>query len=131
MLPCARPGWTPGRSTATARSGGSAVTDAAYFMLKANAEYIKSFIDIPALSFTYVCGPTFLIRNYSYPSFVMSLTGTSWTIPVTVPGRTADGPEYADLRVNATTTLPVYPLTPTLGYGGVVVKTATGSGPAC
>jgi hypothetical protein len=110
------------------------VTDAAYFMLKANAEYIKAFIDIPALTLTNVCQARFIARNVSYPSITMGETDPYGSHTFTVPARMTDSPGYADLTIYGSTSIsPAYPITVTLSYGGSVVKTATadGSAPHC
>lgn len=83
----------------SARSGGSAVTDAAYFMLKANAEYIKSFVDTSVVQLHVICAGTWLVRNFNYASFTGHWATDVHSDTLTVAGRGSDAHEYTDVPI--------------------------------
>jgi hypothetical protein len=119
----------------SARAGGSAVTDAAYFMLKANADYILNVVDVSLVQLTYSCGNYYRIRNYNYASFPATTHwtafGTTYPGPSpTIAGRTTDGPGYSDTLVQVWSKSP-YADMATVSYHGVVIATASSGYTAC
>ncbi|HEY3933307.1 MAG TPA: hypothetical protein VGL65_01680 [Gemmatimonadales bacterium] len=86
--------------------GGSVINDAAYFMLRANTDYmLHTLVDTSWITLTYVCGNKFRIRSslYASPHLVYDVTPSSDTTGVTAAGSTSDSIGYTDTFFTAST----------------------------
>lgn len=103
----------------SASAHGGDVAEAAYRLLRTNADFITAFVDTSLVQLHVVCAGTWLIRNLNYGSFVgtWSTTAGGHSTAVTVGGRTSDAQEYTDLQITSDgTTLNLY-------YNGVLLRT--------
>ena len=103
----------------SAHAHGADVGNAAYGLLKPNAEYIKAFVDTSIVQLHVVCAGIWLVRNYNYAAFAgtWTTTGEVHSGSVTVDGRANDAHEFTDLRItSAGTNLNLY-------YNGVLLRT--------
>jgi hypothetical protein len=86
-------------TVAAARARPGALNDNAYWLLRANAEIIRDFVDIPGIRLTYLCGNTFRVVN---PNFVpvtvrYEVDGASEGASITLPPLLAADPQPSKL----------------------------------
>ncbi|MGH7584382.1 MAG: hypothetical protein ACREL5_14265 [Gemmatimonadales bacterium] len=84
----------------SAHTGGSAVTDAAYLMLSANAAYVKAFADTSIVTMTRCGNSGMPVTNPNYASigFTYRINGGSET-PITAVGRASDAASSGITRI--------------------------------
>jgi hypothetical protein len=112
----------------SARTGGSAITDPAYFMLRANADYILNFVDLSAITVSYVCGNTFRIRSQNYAAVPVTYQlPTGSPVSVTLPARTTDYPMYTDTNIDPGGSWGAVQVK----YGSTILNTLSNGGTSC
>lgn len=113
-------------SESHARPG--ALNDNAYWLLRANAEIVRDFVDVAAIRLTYVCGNTFRIRNSNYVPVTVryAVAGTSEGASLELPGRSSDDGPIPETSLTTTATGTVRLL-----HDGSAIQTAGNAGTVC
>ena len=111
----------------TAWTNGVSLNGSAYYLLRANANYIATFVDTSTVQLNYICGTKYRVRNYSWATFhgTWTTTGEVHSGDVSVVGRTEGAPGYAETDVlSGGTSMSLY-------YNGALLRTATNGGTTC
>ena len=122
---------TPSTFVALVDSARSVITvqinDVAYRMLRANANYILTFVDTSTVTLKYVCGNKYRVRNYSFATFpaTWATTGDVHTGSVSTIGRWVEANPYIEQDFESPgTTMQLY-------YNGVLLRTVTNGATSC